>query len=85
MPQNLSPASPLGPFNIGNIVSVGLRLYRSHFKNYFGIAFIATLWSMLPFVLFLVAVGILITNNAGPWSYCPDCPDQPWPCRLLWR
>lgn len=39
---------PLKPLSVGNVVSAGLRLYRDHFKLYFGIAFRAYLWVLLP-------------------------------------
>ena len=69
MPQNLSPASPPGSFNIGNIVSVGLQLYRSHFKSYFSIALMATLWIIFPFLLSGILVGVLFATQAGPGWY----------------
>lgn len=41
-PQNLQPLS------VGNVVSAGVRLYRSHFKTYFDLAVTASLWSLVP-------------------------------------
>lgn len=42
------PRQPMKPLSVGNVVSAGLRLYRDHFKLYFGIAFQAYLWVLLP-------------------------------------
>lgn len=47
-----------GPLSVGNVVSAGLQLYSSHFKQYFGVALRATLWGLLPFVAVIV-VGIV--------------------------
>ena len=48
MSQNFSSTSPLQPLSIGNVVSAGLRLYRSHLKSYFGLALKASLWVLIP-------------------------------------
>jgi len=42
------PSSPMQPLSVGNVVSAGLRLYRSHFKQYLGLAFQAILWALIP-------------------------------------
>lgn len=55
MSQNLTPMEPL---SVGNIVSAGLRIYRDHFKSYFGISIIASLWSFFPF-LALIPIPLL--------------------------
>ncbi|VEP17175.1 conserved membrane hypothetical protein [Hyella patelloides LEGE 07179] len=36
------------PLSVGNVVTAGLRIYRDHFKEYFGLAFIAYLWVFIP-------------------------------------
>ncbi|MDJ0555231.1 MAG: hypothetical protein QNJ68_12480 [Microcoleaceae cyanobacterium MO_207.B10] len=56
MSQN--PTPPMGPLSVGNVVSAGLRIYRDHFKSYFGLAIRANLWSFLPF-LALIPVPLL--------------------------
>lgn len=48
MSQNLSPASPIRPLSIGNVVSAGIRLYRSNLKTYFQLALIAYVWILVP-------------------------------------
>ena len=55
------------PLSIGNVISAGLRLYRNHFKQYFGMAFFATLWILLAIA---AAIGIAlffvaVQNNYG--------------------
>ena len=36
------------PLSIGNVVSVGLRIYRDNFKKYFKLAFFGYLWIFVP-------------------------------------
>lgn len=50
---------PQGPLSVGNVVSAGLRLYSNHFKPYFGMALIATLWVLVPFLVGAVVAGFL--------------------------
>lgn len=63
MPQNHSPESPLQPLSVGNVVSSGLVLYRSHLKSYLGVAFRATLWTLLPSFIQLVIPQIPVQIN----------------------
>jgi hypothetical protein len=59
-----SSSEPLGlvqPLSVGNVVSAGLRLYSNHFKQYFRIALIATLWILLPFLLLIPIIGFFVT------------------------
>ncbi len=46
--SNLSPASPISPLSVGNVVSAGVRIYRSHLKQYFKLSIRASLWSIVP-------------------------------------
>lgn len=48
MAKNLSSAIQTGPLSVGNVVSASLRIYRDHFKSYFGLAFVAYLWLLVP-------------------------------------
>lgn len=48
MPKNKSSAIQTGPLSVGNVVSAGLRIYRDHFKSYFGLAFVGYLWLLVP-------------------------------------
>ncbi len=42
------PARPIRPLNVGNIVSAGMGLYRSHLKPYLWLSLRAHLWSLVP-------------------------------------
>ena len=46
--KNLSSSGQTGPLSVGNVVSASLRIYRDHFKPYFGLAFVAYLWLLVP-------------------------------------
>lgn len=46
--SNSRPNNPLKSFSVGDVVSAGIRLYRSHFKSYFQISLIGCLWSFIP-------------------------------------
>lgn len=48
MSHNLSSPSPMQPLSVGNVVTAGLRLYRSHLKSYFQLALKAYLWILIP-------------------------------------
>ena len=41
-------SSPMQPLSIGNVVTAGLRIYRSHFKSYFLLALKGYLWVLVP-------------------------------------
>ena len=46
--KNLSSSGQTGPLSVGNVVSASLRIYRDHFKSYFGLALVASLWLLVP-------------------------------------
>lgn len=48
MSYNYGSPSPIEPLSLGNVVSAGLRLYRSHLKSYLQLGFIAYLWILVP-------------------------------------
>ncbi|MGD1909589.1 MAG: DUF975 domain-containing protein [Rivularia sp. (in: cyanobacteria)] len=48
MSSNLGSPSPIQPLNIGDVVTGGFRLYRSHIKEYFFIALKAYAWVIVP-------------------------------------
>lgn len=50
MPVNPSHPSPppINSLSVGDAVSAGLRIYRDRFKLYFGLAFKAYLWVLVP-------------------------------------
>lgn len=50
----MTSPSPNEPTGVGEIVSTGWRLYTSNFTQYLLIAFVATLWSLVPTALNLL-------------------------------
>lgn len=48
------------PLSVGNVVNVGLQIYRNNAKSYLSIALQATLWVLVPILLGLVAGVILV-------------------------
>ncbi|AFZ26068.1 hypothetical protein Cylst_3956 [Cylindrospermum stagnale PCC 7417] len=48
MSENFGSPGIVQPLSIGNVVSAGVRLYRSHLKTYLKLALIAHLWVLLP-------------------------------------
>lgn len=48
MSQSFSSPSPMQPLSIGNVVTAGVRLYRSNLKTYFKQALFAHLWILVP-------------------------------------
>ena len=48
MSSNFDSPSSIQPLNLGNVVSAGLRLYRSHVKLYLTLAFTAYAWVFVP-------------------------------------
>ncbi len=65
MSQTPNPTQPTGPLSVGNVVSAGLRLYRDHLKSYFGVAILATLWALLPFLVLIPIPLLLISGQAN--------------------
>lgn len=61
MSENLTP--PMEPLSVGNVVSAGLRIYRDHFKSYFGISLRATLWSFVPLVFALLFIPLVFISG----------------------
>ncbi|MBD1868732.1 glycerophosphoryl diester phosphodiesterase membrane domain-containing protein [Cyanobacteria bacterium FACHB-471] len=53
MTANPNPQNLVQPLDVGNVVSAGIQLYRTHFQQYIGISLIATLWALLPFLLII--------------------------------
>lgn len=48
MSKNFNSPNLIQPLNIANVISAGMRLYRSHLKKYFLIAFKACVWLLVP-------------------------------------
>ncbi|OUL37399.1 DUF975 domain-containing protein [Nostoc sp. T09] len=48
MSGDFGSPSPMQPLSVGNVVSAGIRLYRSHLKEYYLLALRAYLWILVP-------------------------------------
>jgi hypothetical protein len=48
MSGNFSSPNPSQPLSVGNVVSAGFKLYRSHLKEYFFLALKAYVWLIIP-------------------------------------
>lgn len=46
--MSTTSSNPAGPLSVGNVVSAGVRIYRSHLQQYFTQALIAYLWILVP-------------------------------------
>ncbi|BAZ83039.1 hypothetical protein PN497_00110 [Sphaerospermopsis kisseleviana CS-549] len=89
MSDNLGFSSNAEPLSIGNVVSAGVRLYRSHLKKYLQLALIAHLWVLVPiygWAKYAAISGLIsrlafgeLTNQPEP---LPDARDRVEP--LLW-
>lgn len=55
------PDNTLPPLTMGNVISAGIQLYRSHFSQYFRIALTATLWALLPLLVIIPIVLFFAT------------------------
>ncbi len=62
MPASQNSPNPIQPLSVGNVVSAGFRLYRSHLKLYFGIALQATLWQLVPIAL-IIPLPLLVYSG----------------------
>lgn len=74
------PQDVIQPLTVGNVVSAGIRLYRSHLGQYFGISVRATLWILLPVLGFalafylvrdqLVFIALLSVAASAAYFFC---------------
>jgi hypothetical protein len=46
--SSLSPGNPIQPLSVGDVVNAGVRIYRSHLKQFLTLALIAYLWILVP-------------------------------------
>lgn len=60
------PPPPINSLSVGDAVSAGLRIYRDRFKLYFGLAFKAYLWVLVPIYGWakFYAISALLTRLA---------------------
>jgi hypothetical protein len=65
MSQNLEPIRSFPPLNIGNVITVGITLYRSHLRSYLNIALTAFLWYAPTFLIFVPFQIFAINAQVG--------------------
>lgn len=61
--MTINPTGRLRPINVGNVVSVGISLYRTNFKTYSGLAFKSLLWYIVP--IYGWARSLMILGQIG--------------------
>ncbi len=69
------PRKPMKPLSVGNVVSAGFRLYRDRFKLYFGLAFQAFLWGIIPiygWAKFYQIQGIISRHAVSEFAEQPE-------------
>jgi hypothetical protein len=69
MPASQNSPNPIQPLSVGNVVSAGFRLYRSHLKLYFGLALQATLWQLVPIALLIPLPFLVISDKIPPSAW----------------
>jgi hypothetical protein len=61
------PKGPIKPLDLGNVVSAAFRLYKSHVKQYLGLAAKATLWVFVPILALVpLAFGAAVGGARNP-------------------
>jgi hypothetical protein len=70
------------PLSVGNVVSAGLRVYRDHFKLYYGLAFRAYLWILVP--IYGAAKFSAISGAISRLAF-HEVLEQPESSREAWR
>ncbi|MEQ8755704.1 MAG: hypothetical protein RID09_19610 [Coleofasciculus sp. G1-WW12-02] len=73
------PRQPMKPLSVGNVVSASLRLYRDRFKLYFGLAFQAFLWGIVPiygWAKFYQIQGIISRHAVSEFAEQPETIDS---------
>ncbi len=63
--SKLNPQTPSQPLSIGNVVSTGVRLYRSHLKDYLKLSAIGSFWVLAPFLVIFLLAAVMIPMGAG--------------------
>ncbi|BAY31618.1 hypothetical protein NIES2107_35040 [Nostoc carneum NIES-2107] len=74
MTGDFGSPNPMQPLSVGNVVSAGIRLYRSHLKDYFLLALKAYVWILVPvygWAKFYALTGLISRLAFG------DLVDQP--------
>lgn len=73
--RHSQPRQAMKPLSVGNVVSAGFRLYRDRFKLYFGLAFQAFLWGIIPiygWAKFYQIQGIISRHAVSEFAEQPE-------------
>ncbi|MGG6283659.1 hypothetical protein ACQ4M3_18930, partial [Leptolyngbya sp. AN03gr2] len=65
--SNLSPEQSFQPLSVGNVVSAGIRLYRSNIKRYLILTLRSYLWSFIP--IYGLAKSVEISGRISRLAY----------------
>jgi len=76
MSLNHGSTSPIQPLSLGNVVSAGLRLYRSHLKSYLKLGFNAYLWVFVPIYGWAKCAAILALISRLAFGELVDQPES---------
>jgi uncharacterized membrane protein YhdT len=76
MSLNHGSPSPIQPLSLGNVVSAGLRLYRSHLKSYLKLGFNAYLWVFVPIYGWAKCAAILALISRLAFGELVDQPES---------
>lgn len=79
MSGNFGSSSSIQPLSIGNVVSAGVRLYRSHLKTYLKLALIAHLWALVPiygWAKYAAISGLISRLAFGELTYQPESVEE---------
>jgi uncharacterized RDD family membrane protein YckC len=64
MAHSPNPSALIQPLSIGNVVSVGVELYKGHLKSYLGVATVAVLWAIFPFVALVPIIFLFVSRSS---------------------
>ncbi|MBD2606428.1 DUF975 family protein [Scytonema hofmannii FACHB-248] len=76
MSFNHGSPSPIQPLSLGNVVSAGIRLYRSHLKSYLKLAFNAYVWIFVPIYGWAKCAAILALISRLAFGELVDQPES---------
>ncbi len=76
MSFNPSSPEPIQPLSLGNVVSAGLRLYRSHLKSYLQLSFLAYAWALIPIYGWAKCAAILASISRLAFGELANQPES---------
>lgn len=76
MAFNPGSPQPIQPLSLGNVVSAGLRLYRSHLKQYLKLSFLAYAWFFIPVYGWAKCTSIIASISRLAFAELIDQPES---------